>query len=354
LNTHPLPEATRASSLTSALRLLLGRPRLVPLGRGQCHRLLLETKGIAPRQLASSVGLQLGHLTGQRSLGYAWLSRGERTEVWYWDESAMQAQEGQTPCPEMLLRSALGDGLHLLRCLSGFEAISRVDGQLHKTRWFAQSPDAQAWAAFVQDAGFDPAQHPIQEARVAPLNEHMQRGWRMHSSALRPLTWQYWAAVAGVTLVGCAVFSALTYQVKLNLRLEELRAEHTRLASESAAALTLQRQIDDQRLQLDAVAAVQPAQLQMRLMARLADSNLFDGLQGKVGLSEWEFRNGRIRMAFSVPAEGFSLSDFLQDVEALDLFSDLRLLPGAPAQVVALQAALKSSLPPPSQGSNAP
>lgn len=310
----------------------------------------------------SSIGLQLGHLTGLSTPAYAWRLHGTQAEVWYWSEeppapdqlaNAPLLQPGTLPCPEVLLRPALPDGLHLIHCRDGYEALSLAQGQIQRTRWFAVLPEAAVWQRFVRDAGSDPDLHPLPAAQTLRLGDVPGRAWSIHTSLLRPLTRQTWLLLLAVTLVGAGFFALLSYSVKLSQRIDAVRQEHVALSRESALALTLQQQIESQRKQLAVVADMQPKVLQLRVMARLAAAGLFDEAS-KVSLQEWEYRNNRIRLQFAVPAEGFVLGKFLESIEKLGLLTDVRLLPGTPALTVALQAALAGDAAPGKPGSPVP
>lgn len=338
----PLPAPTGVV-LARVWALCLGAPKVVPLSRSQCHRLTLDLKGISRRMAASSIGLQLGHITGLSSPGYAWRLDGVRAEIWYWEEKAQAAPQGeQAPtlaCPEVLLRPPLPDGLHLLRCQQGFEALRLVQGHAYRSRWFAQLPSPGAWQHFVQDAGVDPARHALPEAQTLALHEAPQRGWSIHSSLVRPVGGKTWAALAALALGGAVFFAFLGYSLKLSYQVQTVRHEYSALALQSAESLKLQQELDAQRKPLAAIANFQPKTLQFRLMARLAEAGFFNETT-KVSLQEWEYRNNRIRIQFSVPAEGFALSQFLESIEKLGLFKDVRLLSGTPPLSVAIQAAL--------------
>lgn len=348
--------------LARCLAICLGRPPLVALPRGRCHRLVLDLKGVPRRMAESSIGLQLGHLTGLSVPAYAWRLQGAQAEVWYWSEetpapaspeNTPPLQPGTLPCPEMLLRPALADGLHLIRCRDGYEALSLAQGRIQRTRWFAALPDAAIWQRFVRDAGSDPDHHPLPAAQTLRLTDVPGRTWSIHTSLLRPLKRPTWLMLLAVTLVGAGFFALLSYSVKLSQRIDVVRQEHAALSRESALALSLQQQIESQRKQLAVVADMQPRVLQLRVMSRLAAAGLFDEAT-KVSLQEWEYRNNRIRLQFAVPAEGFVLGEFLESIEKLGLLTDVRLLPGTPALTVALQAALAGDATPGKSASPAP
>ncbi len=324
---------------------MLGRPPIQCLSRGHCCRIVIELKGIPRRMVGSSIGLQLGHLTGFSTPGYAWRMEGTQAEVWYWNEDPAVQSTAARPCPEMLLRPNLADGFHLIRCLEGFEALNQTKGRVQRSRWFSALPDATVWQKFVQDAGSDPEAHPLPAAQTCALGDVPARGWFIQTHKLRPLSPKTWVALTAATLLGAAFCALLSYQIKLSQRVDTLRQEHTVLAGESASALKLQQQIEAQQRQLAVVAGFQPKVLQIKLLAQLADAGLFDE-DTKVTLQEWEYRNNRIRLQFTVPAEGFVLGEFLESIEKLGLFTDVRLLPGTPPQTVGLQAALKGAVAP--------
>lgn len=337
--------ARQQGGLARFVSMLLGRPPIQRLSRGRCHRIVIDVKGIPRRMVGSSIGLQLGHLTGFPAPGYAWRLEGTQAEVWYWSEDPAVQSASTRPCPEMLLRSILDDGFHLIRCQDGFEALSQVNGRIHRSRWFAALPDSAGWQKFVQDAGADPDTYPLPAVQTCALGDVPARGWSIQTHKLRPLSPKTWAALAVATLLGAAFCALLSYQIKLSQRVDTLRQEHTVLAGESASALKLQQQIEAQQRQLAVVAGFQPKVLQLKLMAQLADAGLFDE-DTKVTLQEWEYRNNRIRLQFAVPAEGFVLGQFLESIERLGLFTEVRLLPGTPPQTVGLQASLKGGIAP--------
>ncbi len=324
-----------------AWALCTGVPRIIVLPRGKCHRLTLDLKGVPRRMLQSSIGLQLGHLTGQPVVGFAWRLAGTQAEVWYWSDVPLASQAVDVmPCPEPLLRSEMPVGLHLVQCAAGFEAVSIKDGGVtHRTRWFAGLPAEVAWQQFVRDAGADPDQHPLPAAKAMALQSQPAKGWVLFSADIKPISTQQWAIWGGVALVGATLFGLLSYNIKLIVNTHALKKEYATLSEQSAATLKLQSEIETLQKPAAAIVQVQPQVLQTKLMASLASAGLFDKAT-KVNLQEWEYRNGRIRIQFSVPAEGFELGKFLEAVERLGLFKNVRLLSGTPPQSVGLQAEL--------------
>ncbi len=317
----------------------IGAPRLVAKPRAQCHRLTLDVKGIPKRMLQSSLHLQLGHLTGLPCFGFAWRLVGQQAEVWYWAEDPQALKGGELPCPEPLLRPRLTDGLHLIKCLDGFEAMSIKAGATRKTRWFATQPTELNWMQFARDAGVDAASLNMPAFESVQLLEKPPKAWQLVSSSIQSVSVIRWAVWAMVTALGAIFFALLTYNIKLVLNVNDLRKDYDVLAQQAASTLKLQREIASLQQPIEQIAQSQPKVLQIKLMAQLAQAGLFDEAT-KVNLQEWEYRNDRIRVQFTVPADGFELGEFLESIERLKLFMNVRLLPGTPPQSVAFQAEL--------------
>ena len=248
------------------------------------------------------------------------------------------------PCPEVLLRSVESDGLGLIRCKQGFEAISRKQGQTDRTRWFAVVPDQGQWQQFVRDAGFDPDQFPLPDVKTPVFMPMPESGWAIHTSLIKPLNRKTWVLLACVLVAGAVFFGMLSYTIKLAWDVSTLRQEWSELSEQSAQTLQIQREMEDLRRPLDKVANLQPKVLQLKLMAQLAEAGIFDESK-KVSLQDWEYRNGRFRLQFVVPAEGFALGAFLESIEKLGMFANVRLLSGTPPNTVALQATLAGEKP---------
>lgn len=331
--------------LSRFLGFILGRQPLVVLSRACCHRILIDLTGVPRRLIASSLELQLLHLSGLTKFGYAWQQQGSKATVWYWEESEAQSGIGVQLCPEMLLRPTMADGLYLVHCLSGVEAVYVSQTFVHRTRWFESVPDTNAWQQFVRDTGNDPSQYPLPGVRQLVLSERPTRSWSLRSSLTQSLGRNDWALLLVVTLVGAALCLAIAYSIKLNFRLDTLRTEHSAYLLQNDRAVKLQRQLDTLQKQIAQIAVTQPKTLQTKVMAALAQSALFNETT-LTSLQEWEYRDNRIRLQIAVPQDGFVLSQFLEKIEKLGMFTQLRLLPSTTALSVALQASLKGDVAP--------
>jgi|JI6StandDraft_1071083.scaffolds.fasta_scaffold71367_2 hypothetical protein len=322
------------------------RPRRwISIPRAQAHRLVLAMPPLADRQLQAAMYLQIQRLHGRAAVGYCWRRLGDaQVEAWYWDESTpdIPASElnGRQPCPEHLLRAEAPDGFSLTRCSAGVDAAFCRGGRLEKARWFSAVPSDADWAWFVQDAGASPVEVPIPRVREAPARHNPPKEWSFFTSLHKPVTRLALAGFAAATLAGGALAAAAVYDFKLSGELERVRGQRALLATEAASAVKLQAELDDIATKVSGLSAQQAPVLQLQAMARLANSGLV-GDASKVFLLEWEFRNDRMRMLFSVPPDKFVLSEFLAGVEKIGAFAGVKLLPGTPPQTVGLQASLR-------------
>lgn len=172
-----LAAAAHAKTIKEIAAFIDWRPFPATVPRSNCRHLTIPLRGIPKRLHASTIRLQLLNLTGLPAIGFAWKLSGDEAEVWHWNEEKFRNTvdfpltesliNGIQPQPEMLLRSTtLPDGLHLLACRNGYEALSIVGTRLIKTRWFPRPPDDTAWQGFVRDAGRIPEENP----RPAPTS----------------------------------------------------------------------------------------------------------------------------------------------------------------------------------------
>ena len=337
------------------------RPVVVRLPRNKCHFLSLDARGVPTRMLAASVRLQLVQLTGLAKPGFVFQvgkDKDNKVTVWYWDEDGLEpaklpelAQQthlpalsapsrrntGFAPWPESLLRDMPGEGLRLLKLDQGYESLSIKGGEIHRTRWYAEAPDREKWAAFARDAGYS-AQGETPAPERLPLLTQAPKSWKLHSAFLAPVSLRAWGLAAALVILGAGLLTAATYQVKLELAVSEAEREIERISTENASTIDLQSRIETQMEYLDQLRRAQPEALQLELMRTLDESGLIDP-QGDTSLIEWEYRNKQLRLLFLVP-QALALGEFLTKLENLPIFQEIRLLPDTPARTVGVQTVL--------------
>lgn len=331
------------------------RPQAAAVPRARCHFMAFDVRNIPQRQIASSLRLQLTQLSGLKKFGFAWRAEGGHAQAWYWDEAELSANDlttsngnrtspanGLMPWPEPLLRAPLGDGLHLIACTQGFEAIAIENGKLHRTRWLAQRPTEDIWTAFVRDAGGASTKRDMPAPKNASVLARPAPGWKVSTHLVKPLPVGVWAGLTALTLVGMVLIAGIIHEAKLESTMQELQAKTQKLLKDNATTIALQKEIDGQAGYLDAMMKARPHFLQLMLMQGMADSALLGRTTG-INLLEWEYRDNRLRILFAVPEEGFSLGEFLAKLERQPMFKEIRLMPDTPPRTVGIQATLANN-----------
>jgi hypothetical protein len=287
----------------------------------------------------------LKQLSGQESSGFAWRTEGQSIHLWYWDEGSQQRPKADRQqlitdvsyWPEPLLRAPLPDGLHLVRCGSGFEAVKYSDGEQVRGRWFREVPNADAWFAFVRDCGLDGALHP----QPTPVSQSQlprpRTGWRVVST-LRPTVapWHWLIAAAAAVLGGLAIHATVS-SVRYAEAVASLTEEVAQLRKERASALTLQANIDGAAAYLKTLRTAEPAITQLELLAAFAGLSFMDDANPPV-LLEWESKSDKLRVLFWLPPNAPPVAELLAQVERLAVFSDVRLMTETPAGTMGIQA----------------
>ena len=342
-------------------RLLGWRLPVLVLPRGEAHWLKLDVRGIPLRFVSSSLRLQLRQLLGEEKFGFAYSINGDVATLWYWSEgersgierllAGKSREDDFAPWPEPLLRPAIEDGVQLIKCLDGFEAISVASQEIKRTRWFASAPSDDAWLAFVRDAGMDPLRHSKPVPCEISLKTIPPRGWKLSTGLISPVPRALWAGAAVVAIVGLLGVMGGAYGLKLDSVISAERTNYEKLSKEHAVTIALQKQIDEKIDYMKGFSGLRSSYSQLELMTSLVNSGVIS--EGtKISLSEWEYRNNRLRMLFTVPQEDFSLGLFLAVLEKQPVFRDIKLMTDTPQGTVGIQASIVSPHSPEEPGSN--
>ncbi len=335
----------RWHKLSGALvRLVEGAPNVAVLPRAKTHWITLDVRGVPRRFLSSSLRLQLRKFLGLDGLSFAYSVNEGIASVWYWLESDEYtfgdgSGEGAEPWPEALLRPPVADGMHLVRCCDGFEAVHVRSQALVRTRWFPKVPGNDLWEAFVRDSGLDPSAVPMPPATEYKLAKQPPGDWRVSSRRVRSFGGAAWGAVGLTTFLGMVVVVGCAVSLKLSAALSVERVYYDKLMKEHAVTISLQRSIDKKKAYLDGFSGLRSSYSQLELIEAVIDAGLLSE-KTKVSLAEWEFKNNRLRLLFSVPQEDFSLGLFLSILEKQPMFNDLSLMSDTPAGTVGVQLAV--------------
>lgn len=329
--------------------LLNWRAAFLIVPRERCHYAVFDIGQIPRRYVMSSLRLQIMQTTGIKSPGFACRPKTGKACVWFWEEiDGFPAQQPGTemnagvecqPWPEPLMRGPLVDGLHLISCGRGYEAVAVEKGEIRRTRWFRSKPTDDAWVAFVRDSGRDPVAHITPDIKHPTTLSRPPKGWRLSSSFVPPKPWFAFGMAATLAIAGSLVIVASIYNYKLNSLIEVEEADLVSLRRDNAAEILLQQEAARQREYLAALEKSKPALTQLELLGEFAGTELL-GAPGGISIWEWEYRSGRLSAYFSVPDTEFSLGDFLQRIEAIPILEDIRLVSDSPRGTVGIQANL--------------
>lgn len=327
--------------------LMIWRPSVLVLPRSHVHWMRLDVRGVPSRFILSSLRLQLRQFLGEGKFGFAYRMRDSVATLWYWSEAEEGAFSrivaGRTgeiaPWPEPLLRSALKDGVHLLVSEDGFEAVAVIAQELVRTRWYSTLPTEEAWASFVRDAGLNPDQSSLPVPRETKRLTRPPRDWKLSTSLNQPIPYPVWVGATMVAITGLLLMMGGAYSLKLDSAIARERVTYKKLAEENATTIALQEQINQRVAYLDGFRGVSQPVSQLNLMKAVLDSGLVSE-EAKISLAEWEYRNNRLRLLFSVPQEEFSLSAFLAVLEKQPALRDIKLMPDSQPLTVGIQAAI--------------
>lgn len=321
------------------------RPPVKVLPRHECRFVVLDMDGVPIKLVESALALQLKQLTGCSEPGFAFRVDDGQASVWYWDETPGRSEAGGrlgrenearcAPWPETLLKVFPSQNVVLAKCVEGVEALVWRDGRIYRARWFATAPSETQWTAFLRDGGM-PDREPA-HVQTLPLRGHPPAGWRLHSRHLRPMPATWWGAAAAGLFGAILIVFALVYEFKLDRAIAQERAIVSDIGARNAGTIALQERISDISDFVVRLGLEEPKVSQIGLMSEMAASGLFDET-GAVSLMEWEYRSGRLRMLFALPAESGPLQAFLEKIETVPSLEQIRLLPDSPPRTVAVQA----------------
>jgi len=102
--------------------------------------------------------------------------RGGVAHVWFWSRASLpdDIHSAHPLVPETVLHEP-GEGIRLVKCLEGFEAQYWEDGQLRRSRWWPELPDAGAWNNFIRALGGFPLARPDQASEAVWLRSSWAR-----------------------------------------------------------------------------------------------------------------------------------------------------------------------------------
>jgi hypothetical protein len=250
-----------------------------------------------------------------------------------WDrelvESA-QAEAGVNPgelevYPESALRQSRAEGVAIRAMIDGVEATIVASGATIANQWWPDKPDSQAWMNFQRAAGLETRFSQCPEPLVA---EWMDRpvGYAAANSARIEAARETWI-IATIALV--LAIPTLWYANNWRLHAMALRASEARLAAteqeldsllgaRSGALTTMAR--------LEQLHAEFSRQDQLALAAAFSRQVSRVTKIGDLQLSEWDWRDSRLKVTVLVNAAPPSAIALIKALEANPLFRDVQVV----------------------------
>ncbi len=309
----------------------LRAPHLV-LARARVRLALFPVERIPVSAREQALRLHLLQISPYARTGFAWHVRGATAYAWYWDETALDAAlaphnlSGRfvRPVPEPLLRQRGPDGFALNRTLDGVEGQFRAAGSIEASSWWPASPDAAEWAHFARDVGgayasapCPPLAQPAWLAEVPPelrIVRAIQGETRFNENLI------YFVLLA---LLGCGAIWLGMAQWRLVGAIAERTAERAALRQELGHILDDQRAAERDRTAVTLRAANEHPLTQLDLLAAFAALGIGEGQ--KITLTEWDFRNDKLRAVLTATTGEVARTEMLARAERIPGLHNVRL-----------------------------
>lgn len=308
-----------------------------------------DLKQIPRAKRQQALKLQLDQWSPYAASGFYVAWQGDEAFVWCWDADRVQRAmaesrlnpKGVSIIPETLLYHAADQGLRLIKCLNGFEAQLWQNKRLEQSRWWQQLPTAAEWTLFQRDAGVQP-QDQI-ETVPQPHSPDMQpRPWAKSTGLLgqSDQAWQYerLAVALGVFLLALPSLWYGLSLFKLQKAYEMRKAQLAEIQRQAQPVIEARRQALDELARIQVLRNLDVYPDQLALMAKVADILP----KNESFLKEWDYQNGKLKIAIALPAPAPS-SSLVSAFQLAGEFSDVKALASADPKTVWLQMQLSGS-----------
>ncbi len=346
------------------------------LPRAWCVTASLQAKGVPRHKTAAFAQLHLNRLAPFADSGVFACRAGDWVHFWFWENQRVRdlcQQHGLDMAslrlvPESVCFPRLAEGAVLYRGAEGVEAQLWHNGRLVDSAWWPQAPDLATWQAWRPTAAASMAAQamPVAWPESAPhlggglgpqASTELRQPWATNLFGekwtgglrqLRPATFIVLCAGLGAAMAA--------YWGTQWLTLHQMQAN-------------VDRQIADLSTRVEPINTARSEALHLlQWTTRMAALNNRDSineilkalqpvLQKQDGaLREFEYTDGEIRLMV-VPLTGdLDIAQAVQQLEALPLLAELRLLPESDARVLRVSAKIRrgASVAPMAPASAAP
>ncbi|MEO5732845.1 MAG: hypothetical protein ABIN96_00035 [Rubrivivax sp.] len=281
----------------------------------------LPMPGVVRRQLAGALRLQLTQYQHGGLFGFVWRQQQDgMVAAWMWPiDSAVHSPRQRGAWAEPALE-APGSGLRIVRRQDGAEGQCwSPTGDLTHSRFFADGATDAGWLAFVRGCGLDPDAHPLPAAvDAAPLPRGNVR-WQPADNLPAADPWKGWGWKAALVALGAVVAAGAGAHLQARRQLQEENDRLQALKGGRESSLLARATYQRAATELGALRRLVPATSQLELLARVAESGVFERLATSgapvanlapgspaatdtaVRLREWAYTDGQLKMTLALP-----------------------------------------------------
>lgn len=285
--------------------------------------------------------LELSQWTPFASSDYYVGWHGQQALVWGWDADKVQqaiAAQGLKPqrarvLPESVLQTPIENGLCLSRCHEGHEGQLWREGQLERSRWWAQLPAPDEWLMFQRDAGIPPNEQQTQPPapRVSTLNV---RPWVNESGSAggQEMQLERLIIALGILILLLPTFWYGFGLYKMRGSTAQLHEQQAQLQREAGPIMQARSQALDHLARINALRALAPYSEQLVLMAKIAEVLPKNNSYTK----DWDFQSGQLKTTITSDSD-ISTTFLIGVLQQAGSFRDVKALPGRDPKSVTFQ-----------------
>lgn len=302
---------------------------------------IFDLAQVPSKNRAQALRLELAQWTPFANSDYYVGWHGAQALVWGWDADKVKqaiVAQGHKPqrariLPETVLQTPLQDGLCLTRCHEGYEGQLWREGQLERSRWWAQLPAQDEWLMFQRDAGIPPNEQQTQPPvpRVNPLNV---QPWvnETGSAGDQEVQLERLIIALGILLLLLPTFWYGFGLYKVQRSTAQLHDQQAELQREAEPITQARGQVLDYLARIDALRAIAPYPGQLALMAKIAEALPKD----KSYLKDWDFQQGKLKVTVTSKSD-ISATMLIGVLQQTGSFGDVKALPGSDPKSVTFQ-----------------
>lgn len=302
---------------------------------------LFDLAQVPPKNRTQALHLELAQWTPFANSEYYVGWHGQHALIWGWDADKVKqaiVAQGLKPqrvriLPESVLQTPIENGLCLTRCHEGFEGQLWREGQLERSRWWAQLPTQDEWLMFQRDAGILPGEQQTQPPapRVNPLNV---QPWvnEVGSSSDQVIQLERLIIALGILLLLLPTFWYGFSLYKMRHSTTQLHDQQAQLQREAEPITQAHGQALDYLARIDVLRATAPYPGQLALMAKIAEALPKDNSY----LKDWDFQQGQLKVTITSKSD-ISATMLIGVLQQTGSFGDVKALPGGDPKSVTFQ-----------------